>query len=113
MANVKVYFFNEVDLENWHWPCWWPGTCYQQKGLVTRYTHVKYEGPNSYQSKDISNVKVIADKQTDKRKGQAPDLSMQGHKNMLLSEFNNIFQGVFNEILPQQSTNVRFTLSHN
>ena len=25
------------------------GTNRQQKGLVTRYTHVKYEGPKSYQ----------------------------------------------------------------
>ena len=38
-----------------------------QKGLVTRYTHLKYEGHNSNQSKDIANVKVFADKQTDKR----------------------------------------------
>ena len=22
-----------------------PCTCYQKKGIVTRYTHVKYEGP--------------------------------------------------------------------
>ena len=43
---------------------------YQQKGLVTRYTSVKYEGPNSYQSKDMANVKVFADKETDKRTGQ-------------------------------------------
>ena len=62
----------------------WPWTWYQKKGLVTRYTHVKYEGPNSYQSKDIANVKVFADKQTDKRiygltdqKLYAPDLSMR------------------------------------
>ena len=31
--------------------------------LVTRYTHVKYEGRNSYHSKDKANVKVLADKQ--------------------------------------------------
>ena len=31
-----------------------------------RHMHVKYEGPESYQSKDIANVKVFADKQTDK-----------------------------------------------
>ena len=31
-----------------------------------RHTHVKYEGPKSYQSKDMANVKVFADKQTDK-----------------------------------------------
>ena len=34
------------------------------KGLVTRYTYVKYESPNSYQSKDMANVKVFADKHT-------------------------------------------------
>ena len=59
---------------------------YQQKGLVTRYTHVKYEGPNSYQTKDMANVKVFADKETDKRTGQkllASYLSMQGHKKLL------------------------------
>ena len=28
---------------------------------------MKYEGPNAYQSKDMENVKVSADKQTDKR----------------------------------------------
>ena len=31
--------------------------------------HVKYEGPNSYQSKDLGNVEVFADKQIDKRTG--------------------------------------------
>ena len=30
------------------------------------YTNAKYEGPNSYQSKDMANVKA----QTDKRTGQ-------------------------------------------
>ena len=72
----------------------WPWTCYHEKGLVTRYTHVKYEAPNSYQLKDMTNVKVLADKQTDKRlnktngqkdertgqKRYALDLSMRGHK---------------------------------
>ena len=44
----------------------------QQKGLVTKYTLEKYEGPNSYQSKDMANVKVFADIQMDKPKnGQA------------------------------------------
>ena len=37
-----------------------------RKFLVTRYTYVKHKGPNSYQSKDMANVKVFADKQTDK-----------------------------------------------
>ena len=39
---------------------------------------------NFYQSKDMANVKVFADKQTDKRTGQklySPDLSMRGHNN--------------------------------
>ena len=69
------------DLERWPW------TWYQQKGLVIRYTHVKYEGHNSCQSKDMANVKVFAGKQThnrtDKQMGQklyAPNLLMQGHK---------------------------------
>ena len=49
---------------------------------------MKYEGPNLYQSKDMANVKVFADKQTTngrtyKRMGQKlhpSDLSMRGHK---------------------------------
>ena len=44
---------------------WWPWTWHQQQGIVTRYTHVKYEGLNSYQSKDMANVNVFVDKQTD------------------------------------------------
>ena len=49
-------------------------------------TLVKYEGPNSYHSKHMANVKVFADKQMDVRThGQAknymsPELSMRGHK---------------------------------
>ena len=49
------------------------------------YTHVKYEGPKSYQSKD----KVFVDKQMDARTNgldinyNAPDLLMQGHKKLL------------------------------
>ena len=31
---------------------------------------MKYEGPNSHQSKDMANVKVFADKETDKQPGQ-------------------------------------------
>ena len=51
---------------------------------------MKYEGPNPNfnQSKDMTNVKVFADKQPDKRldgpierpKTICPDLSMRGHK---------------------------------
>ena len=37
------------------------------EGLVRRYTHLKFKGPNSYQSKDMANVKVYADKQPDIR----------------------------------------------
>ena len=69
----------------------------QQKGLVTRFTHVKYEGRKSYQLKDMANVKVFADKQTDKQMGQqlyALDLSMQRHKNLsfplLFSKISNM-----------------------
>ena len=43
---------------------------------------MKYEGPKSYQSKDIANVKCFANKQTVTRTGQkqyVPDLSMWGH----------------------------------
>ena len=61
------------------------------KGLVRRYSHVKYEGPNSYQSKDMASVKVFVDKRTDKwtngrtaQKLYAPDLSMRGHKNEMI-----------------------------
>ena len=62
MSSVKRFAFcviTDLDLD------WWPWTSYQQKGLVTKYTHAKYEGPNSYQSKDMANVNVFADKQTD------------------------------------------------
>ena len=34
---------------------------------------MKYEGPNSFQSKDIANVKVLADKQTDRRMDRQTD----------------------------------------
>ena len=83
MAHVKVSFLmkltlktdldlaDDLELE-----------CYQQKGLVTKYTHVKYEGPNSYISKDTANGKVFADKQKGERTGQklyAHDLSMRVH----------------------------------
>ena len=50
---------------------------------------MKHAGPRSYQSKDMTNVKVFADKQTDKLRGQklyTPDLSMQGHKKMSVKQ---------------------------
>ena len=59
--------------------------------VPTMYTHVKCEGPMSYQSRDMVNVKVSADKQTDKRTGQnlyAPDLAMWGHENQIKSPTN-------------------------
>jgi hypothetical protein len=41
---------------------------YQMKGLTIGSTHVKYESPSTYQSKVISNVKVLLiDGQTDGR----------------------------------------------
>ena len=48
---VTLIFDLHLDRLQWTW--------YKQKGFVTRYTHVKYEGPNSYKSKDIANVKVF------------------------------------------------------
>ena len=42
---------------------------------------MKYESTNSYQSKDMADVQVFADKQTDRPKTTFPDLSMRGHKN--------------------------------
>jgi hypothetical protein len=45
---------------------------------------MKYESPITKHSKDMANVKVFADRQTDRRTGQklyAPDLSIRGHKN--------------------------------
>jgi hypothetical protein len=46
---------------------------------------MKYECPITCHSKDMANVKVFADRQTDRRSGQklyAPDLSIWGHKNI-------------------------------
>ena len=57
-----------------------------------RYTNAKYEGPNSYQSKDIANVKAFADKQADEWTGKklyAPDLSRQEDKNVNKSDTCN------------------------
>jgi hypothetical protein len=49
--------------------------------LIQRNTHVKYTSPITYHSKDMANVKIFADKQTDRPKLYAPDLSIRGHKN--------------------------------
>jgi hypothetical protein len=55
----------------------------EYKGLVIRNTHMKYESPITCHSKDMANIEVFADRQTDRRTGQklyAPDLSIRGHK---------------------------------
>jgi hypothetical protein len=69
MVNVKVYE-NWVKLKDQGYKVkkFW----YQLKGLVIRNTHMKYESPVTYHSKDMANVKVFADKQTD---GQAKNYS--------------------------------------
>ena len=41
----------------------------KRKILSQGISHVRYEGPKSYQSKDMANVKVFVDKHTDKRTG--------------------------------------------
>jgi hypothetical protein len=44
---------------------------------------MKYESPTTCHSKDMANVKVFADRQTDGPVGQklyAPKLSIRGHK---------------------------------
>jgi hypothetical protein len=45
---------------------------YQQKVLVIRNTHMKYEIPITWHSKDMANVKVFADRQTDRPKTMCP-----------------------------------------
>ena len=59
MVNVKV-FEKWVKLQG-------QGHKVKKKGLVIRNTHVKYESPITYHSKDMANVKVFADRQTDKQ----------------------------------------------
>ena len=73
-------FFQNCDLDIW--PLSWLMTL----NLVStgRSCHKVYSWNNCYQSKDMANIKVFADKETDRQMGQklyAPDLSMQGHKN--------------------------------
>jgi hypothetical protein len=44
---------------------------------------MEYESPITCHSKDMTNVKVFADRQTDRQTGQklyAPDFSIRGHK---------------------------------
>ena len=70
---------------------------------------MKYEGPNSYQSKDMANEKAFADKQidkwtdeqTDKQTGQklyAPDLLIGGggHKKENFISFFYFIKHVYN-----------------
>ena len=52
LGPTKMTLKSDLDLD------WWPWTCNKQKGLVTMNSHVKYEGPISYHSKVMSNVKV-------------------------------------------------------
>ena len=49
----------------WSWYLTLTLTDEQQEGHVTKYTHVEYEGTTSFQSKDMANVKVFVDKETD------------------------------------------------
>jgi hypothetical protein len=45
---------------------------------------MKYESPITYHSKDMANVKVFEDRQTNRRTGQklfVLDLSIPGHEN--------------------------------
>jgi hypothetical protein len=51
MANIKV-FEKWVKLQGQKF-------CYQQKGLVIRNTHMKYESPITCHLKDMANVKVF------------------------------------------------------
>ena len=46
---------------------------------------LKYEGPKSYQSKDMAYLEVFADGQTEvmAQKLYTPDLSIRGHKKKL------------------------------
>jgi hypothetical protein len=44
---------------------------YQQKGLVIRNTHMKYESPITYHSKDMANVESFC-RQTDRPKTICP-----------------------------------------
>jgi hypothetical protein len=53
---------------------------------------MKYESPITCHSKDMTNVKVFADRQTNRQTGQklyAPDLSIRGIK---ITNWHGIFQ---------------------
>jgi hypothetical protein len=54
---------------------------------------MKYESPITYHSKDMANVKVFADRQTNRPTGQklyAPDLSIRGHKKSKIKDNHRI-----------------------
>ena len=77
---------------------------------------MKFKSSITYHSKAMANVKVLADKQMDRRTGQKlyhPDLSMRGHKNqpgcnekkekiLVISTFSFLLH-VFKTFLPQDS----------
>ena len=69
---------------------------------LKKYICVKCESSITYHSKATANVKVFADKQTDKRTGQklyALDLSMRVHKNEIeLNNNNNNNNNIENKI---------------
>jgi hypothetical protein len=67
---------------------------YQYKGLVIRNTYIKYESPINYHSKDMANVKVFADRQTDEQaKNYMPPIIRYGDikKNVRLSKSLRFF----------------------
>ena len=62
----QLPFFENCHLDIRPWP--WQiilNLVSTERSCQKLYSKVKYEGPNSYQSKDLANVKVFADKQTD------------------------------------------------
>ena len=53
---------------------------------------MNYESPITCHSKVMANIKVFADKQTDTQTGHkqySPNLSMQGHKKVVLLKGND------------------------
>ena len=67
-----------------------------------KYIHLKYEGPNSYQSKDMANVKVFAGKQTDGPKTICPGSIEAGAQksNNLYFTIPNIYAANFSFTKP-------------
>jgi hypothetical protein len=53
---------------------------------------MNYESSITYPSKDMANVKVVADRQTnrqtDRPKLYAPDLSIRGHKTQTFKQYS-------------------------